>query len=182
MRLLIDGAMVWDGTGAAPFPGKVLIEDERIAAVAPQSENVASNGAERLDAAGKFLDAGHGRGPCPPVLRRHAARHVRWASCRRKTMRCSPWTPRESFSARASPAPARRAAAKVRLDVAVRDAIDKGVIDGPRLLAASPELTVTGGLGDGRRCTCTRTASASPSTAPTRCGAWRGSACAKAST
>ena len=33
----------------------------------------------------------------------------------------------------------------------MRDAIDKGVIDGPRLLAASPELTVTGGLGDGRR-------------------------------
>ena len=43
------------------------------------------------------------------------------------------------------------AAAKVRLDVAVRDAIDQGLIDGPRLLAASPELTVTGGLGDGRR-------------------------------
>ena len=43
------------------------------------------------------------------------------------------------------------AAAKIRLDVAVRDAIDQGVIDGPRLLAASPELTVTGGLGDGRK-------------------------------
>ena len=43
------------------------------------------------------------------------------------------------------------AAAKIRLDVAVRDAIDQGLIDGPRLLAASPELTVTGGLGDGRK-------------------------------
>jgi imidazolonepropionase-like amidohydrolase len=43
------------------------------------------------------------------------------------------------------------AAAKIRLDVAVRDAIDRGLTDGPRLLAASPELTVTGGLGDGRR-------------------------------
>ena len=39
MRLLIDGAMVWDGTGAKPFAGKVLIEGERIAAVAPQAEN-----------------------------------------------------------------------------------------------------------------------------------------------
>ena len=52
MRLLIDGAM-WDGTGAAPFPGKVLIENERMAAVAPQTETVASNGAERIDAGGK---------------------------------------------------------------------------------------------------------------------------------
>ena len=38
MRLLIDDARVWDGTGAAPFPGKVLIDGERIAAVVPQSE------------------------------------------------------------------------------------------------------------------------------------------------
>ncbi len=30
MRLLIDGATVWNGTGAAPFPGKVLVEGERI--------------------------------------------------------------------------------------------------------------------------------------------------------
>ena len=43
------------------------------------------------------------------------------------------------------------AAAKIRLDVVVRDAIEQGVVDGPRLLAASPELTVTGGLGDGRQ-------------------------------
>ena len=38
MRLLIDNARIWDGTGKAPFPGKVLVEDERIAAVAPQAE------------------------------------------------------------------------------------------------------------------------------------------------
>jgi len=54
MRLLIDDARIWDGTGAAPYPGKVLVEDERIAAVAPQSEAVAADGAERVDAKGKF--------------------------------------------------------------------------------------------------------------------------------
>jgi len=26
MRLLIDNAIVWSGTGAAPFPAKVLID------------------------------------------------------------------------------------------------------------------------------------------------------------
>jgi predicted amidohydrolase YtcJ len=58
MRLLIDGAMVWNGTGSAPFPGKVLVDGDRIAAVASQSENVSSSGAVRFDAAGKFLMPG----------------------------------------------------------------------------------------------------------------------------
>jgi imidazolonepropionase-like amidohydrolase len=150
MRLLIEGALVWDGTGAPPFPGKVLVEGERIAAIAPQSETVASNGAERLDAAGKFLMPGmvegHAHlsfvdtprgtwlGELPPedhaLLTMDAARKLLGAGF---TSACS------------------AAAAKVRLDVAVRDAIDQGLTDGPRLLAASPELTVTGGLGDGRK-------------------------------
>ena len=42
------------------------------------------------------------------------------------------------------------AAAKPRLDVVIRNAINNGEIPGPRMLAASPELTVTGGLGDVR--------------------------------
>ena len=58
MRLLIEDARVWDGTGAAPFPGKVLIDGERIAAVAPQSASIAADGAERIDAKGKFLMPG----------------------------------------------------------------------------------------------------------------------------
>src|SRR3954463_13735049 len=59
MRLLIDNASVWDGTGAAAFPGKVLVEDNRIAAVAPQAESLAAaDGAEKIDAGGKFLMPG----------------------------------------------------------------------------------------------------------------------------
>ncbi|MGE4221539.1 MAG: amidohydrolase family protein, partial [Alphaproteobacteria bacterium] len=42
------------------------------------------------------------------------------------------------------------AAAKPRLDVVIRDAINAGDIPGPRMLAASPEMTVTAGLGDVR--------------------------------
>ena len=41
--------------------------------------------------------------------------------------------------------------AKPRLDIAARDAINAGAAPGPRLLAASPELTNTGNLGDERR-------------------------------
>ncbi|MEA2800768.1 MAG: hypothetical protein QOE49_863, partial [Rhodospirillaceae bacterium] len=150
MGLLIDGAMVWNGTGAPPFPGKVLVEGERIVAIAPQSETLAADGAERIDAAGKFLmpgmveghahlsfvdtPRGTALGELPPedhaLLTMDAARKLLGAGF---TSACS------------------AAAAKIRLDVAVRDAINQGMIDGPRLLAASPELTVTGGLGDGRK-------------------------------
>ena len=40
------------------------------------------------------------------------------------------------------------AASKPRLDVAVRNAIEAGQIVGPRMLAASQEITPTGNLGD----------------------------------
>jgi imidazolonepropionase-like amidohydrolase len=139
-----------NGTGAPPFPSKVLVEGERIISVAPQSETLAADGADRIDAAGKFLmpgmveghahlsfvdtPRGTALGELPPedhaLLTMDAARKLLAAGF---TCACS------------------AAAAKIRLDVAVRDAIDQGMIDGPRLLAASPELTVTGGLGDGRK-------------------------------
>jgi imidazolonepropionase-like amidohydrolase len=150
MRLLIEHASVWDGSGAPPFPGQVLIENERILTVALQSESLDADGAERLDARGKFLmpglveghahlsfvdtPRGTALGELPPedhaLLTMDAARKLLGAGF---TSACS------------------AAAAKIRLDVAVRDAIERGLTDGPRLLAASPELTVTGGLGDGRR-------------------------------
>ena len=151
MRLLIEHATVWDGSGAAPFPGQVLIEGERIEAVAPAGQAVAAaEGAKRLDAGGRFLmpglveghahlsfvdtPRGTALGELPPedhaLLTMDAARKLLGAGF---TSACS------------------AAAAKIRLDVAVRDAIERGHTDGPRLLTASPELTVTGGLGDGRR-------------------------------
>jgi imidazolonepropionase-like amidohydrolase len=151
MRLLIDGAMVWDGTGAAPVAAKVLVEGERIAAVAPQAETLAAaQGAERIDGTGKFL--------MPGLIEGHA--HLSFVNVSRgtqlgelppedhtlMTMDAARQVLAAGFTGACS-----AASAKVRLDVAVRDAIDSGLIDGPRLLAASPEMTVTGGLGDGRR-------------------------------
>jgi hypothetical protein len=40
------------------------------------------------------------------------------------------------------------AAAKPRLDVVIRNAINKGQIPGPRYLANGPEIATIGGLGD----------------------------------
>ena len=150
MRLLIDNAMVWIGTGAPAFPGKLLIDGERIVAVAPQSEALAADGAERVDAGGKFL--------MPGMIEGHA--HLSFVDVARGTALGE--LPPEDHALLTMDA-ARRllaagftsacsaAAAKIRLDVALRDAIERGHAEGPRLLAASPELTVTGGLGDGRR-------------------------------
>jgi imidazolonepropionase-like amidohydrolase len=43
------------------------------------------------------------------------------------------------------------ASAKMRLDVVVRNEVNAGRSPGPRIRAASPEITVTGGLGDENR-------------------------------
>src|SRR5260370_36430529 len=150
MRLLVDGAQGGDGTGAAPFPGKGLINGERIAAVAPQSQAVAADGAERVDATGKFL--------MPGMVEGHS--HLSFVDVARGTA-LGELAPEEhtllamdaarKLLAAGFTSACSAAAAKIRIDVAIRDAIEDDLIDGPRLLAAGPELTVTGGLGDGRK-------------------------------
>src|SRR5262245_50639759 len=125
MRVLIESATVWDGTGTAPYPGKVLIEGERIVAVAPQAERIEADAAGRFLMPGmveghahlSFVDTPRGTalGELPPedhaLMTMDAARRLLGAGF---TSACS------------------AAAAKIRLDVAVRDAIDAGVTDGPR--------------------------------------------------
>mgnify|MGYP000002677855 CR=1 FL=1 len=145
--ILIHEAMVWDGTGADAFPGQVLIEGERIRTIAPASETLAANGADRIDAKGRFLMPGmiegHSHisfmdlsiasdlGEIPPeehtLGSMHNARKLLDAGF---TSACS------------------AASAKLRLDVVIRNEINAGRIPGPRMLAAGPEITVTGGLGD----------------------------------
>ena len=44
-RILFRNARVWDGTGAAAFPADVLIEGERIRAVATQTGQIEAAGA-----------------------------------------------------------------------------------------------------------------------------------------
>lgn len=147
--LLITNVRILDATGAPPFAGEVRIEGENIVAVGRGPATLPRAGAAVLDGAGATLMPGliepHAHlsftdfvqsvelGAIPPedhtlLTARNALRllDAGFTSC---------------FSA---------ASAKPRLDVAVRDAINRGDIPGPRLLAASPELTVTAGLGDVR--------------------------------
>jgi imidazolonepropionase-like amidohydrolase len=145
--ILIHNALIWDGTGAAAFPGQVRVDGERIATVAPATESLAADGATKIDARGRFLMPGmiegHSHitfmdlsiasdlGEIPPEEHTLGAMHNA-----RKLLDAG-------FTSACS-----AASAKLRLDVVIRNEINAGRIPGPRMLAAGPEITVTGGLGD----------------------------------
>jgi imidazolonepropionase-like amidohydrolase len=148
-QTLFTNVMVLDGSGAAPFAGEVLIEGNRIKAVAKASEPIRAADVETVDGGGATLMPGlveahahpsfgntstlEALGDIPPE--EHllmTMKHVRLLLDHGFTSICS------------------AASAKPRLDIVIRNAIEAGDIPGPRMLAATPELTVTGGLGDVR--------------------------------
>jgi imidazolonepropionase-like amidohydrolase len=149
-RVLFRGANVWDGSGAAAFPADVLVEGSRIKTVARAPNRLAADGAVVIEARGRTLMPGlvegHAHisfggavndsdlGNIPPE--EHVLLTVRNA----KTLLDHGFT--SAYSA---------ATSKLRLDVVIRNAVNRGEFPGPRIRAASPEITVTGGLGDERK-------------------------------
>ncbi len=139
-----------DGSGAEPSKGEVLVEGTRIKALAKDGQSLPSDGAETIDGGGATL--------MPGLIESHA--HISFCDTASleslgdmppeehtlETMKYARIMLEQGFTSLFS-----AAAAKPRLDVVIRNAIDAGDIPGPRLRAASPELTVTGGLGDVRR-------------------------------
>jgi len=138
---------VIDGVSADAYPGDVLVDGERIAAVAKAGQSLPRAGADIIDGAGRTL--------MPGLTEAHA--HLSFAGARdlheftripveehllltienAKLLLDHGFT--SCFSA---------AAAKPRLDVVVRNAIDAGRFPGPRLRAATQEMTPSGNLGD----------------------------------
>ena len=151
MGMLIRECTVWDGTGAAPFAGDVLIEGNRVRQVAKgRSGQIRAPGVEVIDARGLTLMPGlvegHAHlsfcgatkntdlGDIPPE------EHVLQTMHNAKTLLDHGFT--SAYSA---------ASAKLRLDVVIRNEVNAGRIPGPRIRAAGPEITVTAGLGDDNR-------------------------------
>ena len=148
-KILFKNVNVLDCTGAPPFAGQVLVEGNRIKAVAPQGSTIPVEGAKVVDGGGATLMPGlieshshitfldtpdlESLGFVPPE--EHMLRTVKNA----KKMLDQGFTACNSA-----------ASAKPRLDVVLRNAINAGDFPGPRTLAASPEMTVTSGLGDVR--------------------------------
>jgi imidazolonepropionase-like amidohydrolase len=149
MRTLFKDVNILDCTGSAPFRGQVLVEDDRIAGVWPDDQRTEISDAEVFEGKGATL--------MPGLIEPHS--HLTFTNYTRSVeMGAIPTEEHMLITVRN----ARRmlemgftscfsaASAKPRLDVVLRNAIDAGEFPGPRTLAASPELTVTAGLGDAR--------------------------------
>jgi imidazolonepropionase-like amidohydrolase len=145
-RFLFTNVRIIDGEANDAYPGEVLVEGERIAAVSRDG---------RLKRDGAELVEGQGRTLMPGLVEAHA--HLSflgfqdlWDSARIPveehllgTLESARLLLDQGFTSCFS-----AAAAKPRLDVVVRDAIEAGRFPGPRLLAATQEMTPSGNLGD----------------------------------
>ena len=147
--VLFTNVNVLDCSGAVPFEGEVLVQGNRIAAV--------TRGQQLSQDAVRVID---GNGSCtlmPGLIESHAHLSIDNTD----DLRAIGMVPPEESTLIAMrnarfyldcgiTSCISAAAAKPRLDVVIRNAINAGEIVGPRLLAASPWLTVTAGLGDMR--------------------------------
>jgi len=148
-KVLFKNVNVLDCSGAPGFAGQVLVEGNRIKAVGPSGSKIASDGATVVDGGGAtlmpglveahshltFLDTSdlESLGFVPPE------EHILRSAMNAKKLLDQGFTACNSA-----------ASAKPRLDIVLRNFINAGNIPGPRTRAASPELTVSAGLGDVR--------------------------------
>jgi imidazolonepropionase-like amidohydrolase len=148
-KVLFKNVSVLDCTGAPPFAGQVLVDGNRIKAVAPRGATIAAEGSEVVDGGGATL--------MPGLVEAHS--HLSFLDT--ADLETLGFVPPEEHTLRTArnakklldqgfTACNSAASAKARLDVVIRNAINAGEIPGPRTLAASPELATTAGLGDVR--------------------------------
>ena len=144
---VFTNARILDGTGDSSFNGEVRIDGNRIQQISSDGSQLSHDDADVIDCAGATL--------MPGLVEAHA--HASF--CNTSTLEALGEVPIEEHTLmtmkhvkllldQGFTSINSAAAAKARLDVVIRNAINAGDIPGPRMLAASPELTPTSGLGD----------------------------------
>src|SRR5882757_9090095 len=149
-RVMFRNAMIWDGTGADAYPADLLVDNGRIVTIARTTGQLSGEGATTVECRGMTL--------MPGLVEGHA--HISFGGAIKDsdlglippeehlllTMRNAKTLLDHGFTSAYS-----AATSKLRLDIVIRNEINAGRLPGPRMRAGSPEITVTGGLGDERQ-------------------------------
>lgn len=155
-KTLFTGVRILDCSGDPPFTGELLVEGNRIAAISRGGEQLPREEAEVVD--GARLVEGSPVTLMPGLIESHAHLSIDNAA----TLTEIGFVPPEETTLLAMhnarlyldcgiTSCISAASAKPRTDIVIRNEINAGRIPGPRLLAATPWLTVTSGLGDMRK-------------------------------
>jgi imidazolonepropionase-like amidohydrolase len=146
-NVLFTNVRIFDGSGGLPYGGEVLVQGNRIQRVGRGARAFPTAGVTIVDAAGATLMPGmteahthfswNDQPSLGAIQRMPSEEHILWCAHIAQRYLERGWT--SCVGA---------ATAKPRLDVVIRNAIESGQIPGPRYLAASQEITVSGGLGD----------------------------------
>ena len=152
-QTLFTNVRIFDGNGKRTYAGEVLLQGNMVKKVSKGPHKIKVSGADIIDGAGATIMPGliepHAHicyidavdladiGRMPPED------HMVQALDNARVMLDSGFT--GCYSA------AGVGESKLRIEIALRDAINSGKFPGPRLLAASPEITSTAGLGDERK-------------------------------
>lgn len=145
---LFTDVLIFDGSGAALFPGEVLVRGDRIAGVA--------RGDERLPRDGVTIVAGAGRTLMPGMVEAHG--HLTWPTSVERvinTMKPLPIEQHTLVTAQNARITLDHGFTSVysagslgeRIEPALRDMIDAGFLPGPRLRASALEKGAEGVLG-----------------------------------
>ena len=147
---LFKNVIILNCTGENPFPGDVLIEGNKIIKIARNGESLKQKNIQIIDGENRMT-------LMPGLIESHAHLSINNTDDLTALGRIPPeeHTLLTMQNARlyldhGITSCISAASAKPRLDIVIRNAIENGEIPGPRLLAATPWLTVTGGLGDMR--------------------------------